>query len=80
MIGGRLRHDIEDMPAKGALVTFILIGEDGEISQTHGVTDKRAMVAGMRPGDRLLAVWTGQWHSDAFDLTDQLADVASRIL
>jgi len=62
-----LREFSDNMPLNTSMVTVILI-KKGSIQFATGVWDKRNLAAQYKKGDRLIAVWVGQWRSDAFDL------------
>jgi hypothetical protein len=60
-------------PIKDRMVTLILIAHD-KITQAFTVADKREMLRCLGQDDTLLAVWTGQWHSDAFGVSSEVLD------
>lgn len=55
------------VPYKSALVTLMLVKPTGEITQSHHVGEKREM---LREPGRLLAAWTGRYHTDIFEVDD----------
>jgi hypothetical protein len=60
-------------PIKDRIVTLILIA-DHRVSQAYTVTDKRVMVGSLKPDDTLIALWTGQWHTDSFQVPMKLVE------
>ncbi len=74
-----LRTDTRDMPWKSGGVTLLHLAPDGTITQDHTTTGKRAMVREPVEG-RILAVWTGQWHSDVFDVAGEGLEAARAAL
>jgi len=58
-------------PIKNRIVTLIRIANGG-ITQAVSVTEKREMLRSFGQDDTLIAVWTGQWHSDAFGIPGEL--------
>jgi len=55
-------------PIKDKIVTFIRIG-GRQVTQAYIVTDKREMLSSLKPDDILIALWTGQWRTDAFQVS-----------
>jgi hypothetical protein len=70
-----LRPFSGNMPLESSMVTVILI-RGNAVFQGKSKTDKRLMANEYHPGDKLIAVWTGQYSSDAFELPyEQLLEV-----
>jgi hypothetical protein len=65
------------VPWKSSGVTLLVVRTDGPWEQDHTVTGKRELLASLRPGDRVLAAWTGRWHTDLFEL-DSVAVAEAR--
>ena len=63
-----LRKFTSDMPVGSPMVTVILIPKKGVPTYYQNKTDKRSLITKYGKGDRLIAVWTGQWKSDAFEI------------
>lgn len=63
-----LRPFITEMPIKSGSVTVLLLKANGDILQTKAVSEKRQLVDIYEAGDRLIALWNGQWSTDAFEL------------
>lgn len=67
-----LRTPDQNFPQiKDRVVRLIRIG-GGSVSQANSVTDKREMLRSLKKSHTLIAVWTGQWTSDAFQFPDEL--------
>ena len=58
-------------PIKDRIVTLVRIANGG-VTQASAVTDKREMLRSLGEDDTLIAVWTGQWRSDAFGVPGEL--------
>lgn len=52
-------------------VTLILVPEEGEPEFAITKSDKREMLLILNDYDVIIAVWTGKWRSDAFEVTDK---------
>jgi hypothetical protein len=58
-------------PIKDRIVTLIRIA-NRRVTQAYTVTDKREMLGSLKPADTLLALWTGQWHTDVFQMPKEM--------
>jgi len=70
-----LRKDTEadHFPYADRVVTFIHIDSSGTVSADHTKTGKAAILRDWRPGELLIATWTGQRRSDAFSVDIEAA-------
>lgn len=73
-----LRTDLENLPIRCATVPLILVMPSGECFFASGLVDKRELVERYnavrgKKKAKLIAVWPGQWHSDAFEVTKEKA-------
>jgi hypothetical protein len=73
--GLRKVSEVKDatFPFKSPMVVFIRIrggASEGEVLAAERVTDKQALLEGLKDGDLLLATWPGQYRQDAFIVDD----------
>jgi hypothetical protein len=73
--GLRKASEVKDatFPFKSPLVVFLRVrggATEGEITAAYRVTDKRALLDGLKEGDLLLAGWPGQYRQEAFLVDD----------
>jgi len=57
----------DECPLTTTGVTFIRIADDC-VEQAVNQGEKRDLVSHLVDGDLLLCAWTGQWHTDLFEL------------
>jgi hypothetical protein len=60
-------RDGKEVPYASKGVTIIYKDDKGEWQQCHNRGDKRQLLEKPRPKESL-CVWTGQWHTDAFEI------------
>ncbi len=53
------------------IITLIRISPS-DVTQAYTIGDKQAMMRALTTDDTLVAVWTGQWRSDAFQVPAKL--------
>ncbi|WP_406170402.1 hypothetical protein OIE52_39490 [Streptomyces canus] len=70
-----LRKDTEadDFPYADRVVTFIHVDDSGTVSADHTKTGKITILNDWRPGELLIATWTGARRSDAFSVNVEAA-------
>lgn len=65
--------DADNFPYADRGVTFIHVDSSGAVSADHTKTGKVTILYDWRPGELLIAVWTGARRSDAFSVDVQAA-------
>lgn len=70
-----LRKDTDErnFPYADRAVTFIHVDSSGKVWADHTKTGKVTILYDWRPGELLIAVWTGARRSDAFSVDAQAA-------
>lgn len=65
-----LRKDTDavNFPYTERMVTFIHVDSSGTVSADHTKTGKISILNDWRPGELLIATWTGARRSDAFSV------------
>jgi hypothetical protein len=63
----------DGFPYRQRHVTFLRIGEDGQVTQAKHVQGKQLMLCDLSAGDLLLAAWTGSYTTDIFVVDDVVA-------
>lgn len=65
-----LRKDTDErnFPYADRAVTFIHVDSSGKVWADHTKTGKVSILNDWRPGELLIAVWTGARHSDGFSV------------
>jgi hypothetical protein len=65
--------DEDNFPYIDRAVTFIHVDDSGTVSADHTKTGKITILNDWRPGELLIATWTGSRRSDAFSVDVQVA-------
>lgn len=60
--------DADNFPYADRGVTFIHVDSSGAVSADHTKTGKVSILNDLRPGELLIATWTGMRRSDAFSV------------
>ena len=73
-----LRKDTDEdkFPYADRAVTFIHVDGSGKVWADHTKTGKVTILNDWRPGELLIAIWTGTRRSDAFSVDVQTARMA----
>ncbi|MFI9598959.1 hypothetical protein ACIHCX_03590 [Streptomyces sp. NPDC052043] len=65
--------DEDDFPYTDRAVTFVHVDSSGTVSADHTKTGKTTILNDWRPGELLIATWTGARRSDAFSVDVEAA-------
>ncbi len=67
------QNETENVPIASSRVTFIHTTLDGTIRADHTISGKSEIFDSFKKGDLLLAAWTGEYHTDIFELDVEIA-------
>src|SRR5258705_376777 len=65
--------DEDNFPYIDRVVTFIHVDSSGTVSADHTKTGKITILNDWRPGELLIATWTGSRRSDTFSVDVEVA-------
>lgn len=61
----------DGFPYKSERVCYVLVMDDGSVSNPRYVGERKKAARALRDGDgQLFAAWPGQYHTDLFEIDD----------